>query len=390
VGIVREFLTQTKWHALAGMALILTSISILPARAQSTDEAKCTTPADIPPDERISGCTSVIESGKFGLQGIIRAYFVRSSAYLRKGDFDLAVADYTQIIQRYPKNWQAYFCRGHAYFRKGDIERAIADYTELVRLNPKAEAGYVNRGAAYAQEGELDRAMADLDQAKQLNPNDKNVYLGRSRVFLDRGDLDSAIAECDRAVQLDPTDVRGYLYRGHIFADRGDFPRAIADYDRAIQLAPKDARIYRSRSIAGLYAGLLPKAQADIDQSRDLDPKNPYAALWLDILAKRSNAPSQFAEVAQQLDTVKWPAPIIRLVLGETTAEAVLSAADDPDAKRKKGQVCEANFYTGELALQRGAKEEAARLFQLAAATCPEAFFERWAAAAELRGFGIH
>jgi lipoprotein NlpI len=383
-------LTQNKWRALAGTALILTSISVLPARAQSTEEAKCTTSADIPPDERISGCTSVLESGKYGLQGTIRAYFGRGSAYLKKGDLDLAVADYTQVIQRYPKNWQAYFCRGQAYSRKGDLGRAIADYTELVRLNPKAEAGYIGRGAAYAKEGELDRAIADFDQAKQLNPNDKNVYLGRGRVFLDRGDFDSAVAECDRAIQLDPKDGRAYLYRGHAFAVRGDFGSAVADYDRAIQLDPKNALVYRARSVAGLYAGLLPKAQADLDQSRALDPKDLYSALWLDIVAKRGHLPSQLAGLVRQLDMAKWPAPIIRLVLGEMTAEAVLSAADDPDAKRKKSQVCEANFYTGELALQRGATEEAARLFQLAAADCPKSFFEWGAAKAELRGLGIH
>jgi tetratricopeptide (TPR) repeat protein len=387
---VGKFLIQSKWRALAGLAPILVSISVLPAYAQSMDEAKCTTPADIPPDERISGCISVIESGKYGLQGIIRAYFGRSSAYLKKGDLDLAVADYTQVIQRYPKNWQAYFCRGYAYFRKGDNERAIADYSELVRLNPQAEAGYIARGSAYAKEGELDRAIADFDHAKQLNPNDKNVYLGRGRVFLDRGDVDSAIAECDRAIQIDPKDGRAYLYRGHAFADRGDFRSAVADYDRAIQLDPKNALLYRARSISGLYAGLLSQAQTDIDQSRALDPKDSYAALWLDILAKRGNVPSQLAKAVQQLDMAKWPAPIIRLVLGETTAEAALAAADDPDAKRKKGQVCEANFYIGQLALQQGAKEEAARLFQLAVTVCPKSFFEWWAAEAELKGLGIH
>jgi hypothetical protein len=36
-----------------------------------------------------------------------------------------------------------------------------------------------------------------------------------------------------------------------------------------------------------------------------------------------------------------WPAPIIRLYLGQLTMEAVLAAADDPDASIKKGHVCE-------------------------------------------------
>ena len=51
---------------------------------------------------------------------------------------------------------------------------------------------------------------------------------------------------------------------------------------------------------------------------------------------------------------------------------------------RKKGQLCEANFFNGELALQRGTKEEAVRLFRLAVADCPKTFIEWSAANAEL------
>jgi len=66
----------------------------------------------------------------------------------------------------------------------------------------------------------------------------------------------------------------------------------------------------------------------------------------------------------------KWPAPIIRLYLGQVTPETLLSATDDLDARTKKRQVCEAHFFIGELALQHAAKDEAARLFRLVAEGC--------------------
>ena len=68
---------------------------------------------------------------------------------------------------------------------------------------------------------------------------------------------------------------------------------------------------------------------------------------------------------SSKIDMTPWPAPIIRMFLGRMPPAAVLAAADDPDAKKKKNQVCEANFYSGELALRQGAKDEAARLFRL-------------------------
>jgi lipoprotein NlpI len=84
-----------------------------------------------------------------------------------------------------------------------------------------------------------------------------------------------------------------------------------------------------------------------------------------------------------------WPAPVIKLFMDQTTPAAVLAAADDPDAIKKRAQVCEANFYSAELALTKGLKDEATRLFRLAASDCPHGFNEWDAANAELKALGV-
>lgn len=145
---------------------------------------------------------------------------------------------------------------------------------------------------------------------------------------------------------------------------------------------------YFNRGRTNLYAGALPKALADLDQATALDPKYAYAALWLDIVAQRSNVSSRLSQATAALDMTKWPAPVIRMFLGQMTPAAVLAAADDPDATKKKGQVCEANFYSGELALRQGKKDEAKRLFEAAADGCPRTFVEWVAADAELKALG--
>jgi lipoprotein NlpI len=81
----------------------------------------------------------------------------------------------------------------------------------------------------------------------------------------------------------------------------------------------------------------------------------------------------------------EWPAPVIRLFLGQMSPAAVLAAADDPDDTKKTNQVCEANYYSGEWALRAAAKDEATRLFRLAASDCPRGFIEWSAANAQLK-----
>jgi lipoprotein NlpI len=83
-----------------------------------------------------------------------------------------------------------------------------------------------------------------------------------------------------------------------------------------------------------------------------------------------------------------WPAPVIALFAGELQADAVLAAAESPNATVKAAQTCEANFYGAEHALIGGDRAAAVKLFSTAAKECPRGFLEGIAAAAELKGLG--
>jgi lipoprotein NlpI len=185
-------------------------------------------------------------------------------------------------------------------------------------------------------------------------------------------------------VRLDSKDPDAHRSGGAKEQPKSDLSQVITYYNAAIKHDPKDDDAYFHRGLANFYAGALPQALADVSQASKLDPEYPYYALWIDILDKRAKAASRLPQAISQINMNKWPAPVIRLFLGQTTPAAVLAAADDPDAKTKRGQVCEANFYLGELALQQGAREDATRLFRLAAADCPREFVEGHSAESEL------
>ena len=165
-----------------------------------------------------------------------------------------------------------------------------------------------------------------------------------------------------------------------------NYSAAIADYTQAITLGPTEQGVYYfyfCRGIAELYAGSLPDALAD--QSRVNVPNNTnyaYAAIWIDIVNRRSNLPSRLAQATAQIDMTRWPAPVIQLYLGLLTPAAVLAAA-------KGDQVCEANFYTGELDLLNGAKADATPLFLAAAAGCAKNVAAYAAGLAELKVLGL-
>jgi lipoprotein NlpI len=301
------------------------------------------------PPQRIDACSALMQSGGVFGQGLSWAFENRCAAYADNKQFDLAIADCNRAIEFDPTA-RGYADRGAAFYAGGDYDKAIADFNRAIGLNPKDALAFSNRGKALYAKGENDRAIADYTQAIQL----------------------------DRAAYP-------YNNRGDAYLAKGDYEHAIADYDHVIELDPNNSRAYLKRGVANFYFGAAPKAVADLNRSKELDPKEPYTALWLEIVDRRGRASSRLAKTAAVIDMTKWPAPIVRLYLGQITPADVNAAAEHPNAIIKKEQICEANFYGGKLALQRGKKDDANRLFELAAADCPRSFLEYGAANAELR-----
>jgi len=344
-------------HALVGAVMLVTSaLHASRAAAQTQQEIDWCNNNDnaFSVDQRIGGCTALIESEPASAQDRAAGYSNRC--------------------------W--------AYSDKGDPDRAIADCNEAIRLDPKLANAYLNRGKAYSDKDDFDRAIADYDQAIKLNPKSSMAYNNLCDAYLDKGDNDRAITNCNQAIGLDPKFALAYRNRGNAYRYKGDVGSAIADYNQAIELNPKFFQNYLARGLLSLDAGDLPKAMADINQASALNPKDPYTALWLDVVNTRSKLPSKLAESTARIDMTKWPAPIIRLYLGQMTPDTVLAAAADLDASKQKSQVCEANFFSGELALQQGKKDEAIRLFRAADESCPKDTFQLIAANDELKALG--
>jgi tetratricopeptide (TPR) repeat protein len=340
------------------------------------------------PDRGLSGCTEIINGGTGNKQYRSMIYSIRASAYFKKGDTDRAIADENDAIRLDPKRATLYSNRGSAYLTKGDVDLAIADYSEAIRLGPKMAKTYSNRAGAYNKKGDSDRAIADANEAIRLDPKLVNAYAGRAIAYDKKGDIDRAIADDSEAIRLDPESAMAYANRAFIYLKNGSNDLALADYNQVISIDPKNSDSYLRRGRLNLYAGSLDKALADLNQANVLAPKYAYAALWLDIVSQRNKLPSRLAQTSLQLDMTAWPAPIVRLFMGQTTPSALLAAAESPDAATKKGQVCEANFYSGELSLMKGSKAEAIDSLRLAASDCPHSFAEWYSANSELRLLG--
>jgi len=192
--------------------------------------------------------------------------------YCNKGDYDLAIAAFTEAIRLNPNYALSYRWRGYTYGEKGDYDREIADLNQAIRLDPNDATAYNNRGWAYNKKNDYDHAIADLNQAIRLDPNDKIAYGNRSNAYYDKGDYDMAIADYNQLIRINPNDAIAYNNRGNAYNRKGDYDRAIADLNQAIRLDPNLANPYRHRGFAYMQKGNLTQARTDVNKALQLNP----------------------------------------------------------------------------------------------------------------------
>jgi lipoprotein NlpI len=243
--------------------------------------------------------------------------------------------------------------RGNAYQSKADYQRAIQDYDEAIRIDPDSALAFNNRGSAFQHMGNYARAIQDYDQAIRLNGSFPLSYNNRGRAHHLNGDYAQAIKDYGEAIEIDPDYPLAFYNRGLARFDQGFFIAAVPDFVRAVQI----------------------------------DPTKPYRVLALYLAKARGGDPDRemLATNAAQLNLTQWPGPVVRLLLGQATPQAVLNAAQDPDPQVQRERQCEAYFYIGEYLLIADQKGEAARMFQAAVSTGVTSLFEYASAKAELR-----
>jgi len=336
-------------------------------------------------DEGIAACDRVVGDSKTSSQDRANALSSRCGWWWAKKDSDRALTDCNESIRIYRNSAAAYLNRGNVYLSKSDPEHALADFSEALRLDPKNAWGFAARGNLYKSKGDFDPALADLDEAIRLDPGYALAFFSRGELYKSKGDVTHAMSDMNDTLRLDPNYALAYFVRGQISYLLGNAPAALEDFSKAIKLDADEASSYFNRGVAYyVIGGRNPDAIADFKKAAELSPTDAYAALWRDLAERRNNSPTHLAEAAKQLDMTVWPAPVIRHFLGQANIEQTYGAAFDTDPKIKAAQTCEANFYSGELALLTKNKKEAQRLLKLAADQCPPSFIEATAAVAEL------
>ena len=120
-----------------------------PLRLFDTDARAC---RDSTSTIRIEACTRAIDSAKWYFDNGSWAYSYRGNAYRKRGETDLAIADYDEAFRSGTRSPTLFYSRGLAYQDKKDLRHAIEDYGQAIyRVNsrryPVSKSVYLSQRA---------------------------------------------------------------------------------------------------------------------------------------------------------------------------------------------------------------------------------------------------
>jgi lipoprotein NlpI len=250
--------------------------------------------------------------------------------------------------------------RGRAYLKKGKYEAAIADFSKAIELEPDKPLIYFDRGYAYTRKGEYDLAIADFSRAVELQPNYVEVYRVRAMVYETQGKYESAVADFSKVIELSPGDKEVYSMRGVNYLYWAKFNRAADDFRKALEFNPGDEYMY-------LYLVNASGRESRDEYLREIDSLRNFVS------GSMSN---------EWIRIISW----YYLAKNDITEDEVLKEAQKANSRQTVNErLCEAYYFLAEERLRKGNKAGAIDFFNNSIATGIDYFREYWLSKTMLR-----
>ena len=330
-----------------------------------------------------------------------RAWFRRGVLYFRSSHFEEARSDLTRAIELKPDHGLALYVRGVANRYLMELEQAKSDLTEAIELYPNNLLIFVERAHVHTLRNEFLKAISDLDRAEEMLWNTASrIQAARTMVReveqIDRtsGRSIGAISRPQYGFPLSSPEslflestirdqveswvnVFGHDLREHFFVvyfSRGMTRWVVSDHEGAFEdfgkllLADHSAL---GRGVLHYLKGDFALAQESLLAS--LSGSNwymrNYAEIWIWLSSVNLG---QFEEANARIRShffrksskgeFRYTQRIAQFLLGEIELSELVDFADADDPVTKRGRLCEAAFYSAQIALLMKGKDGWAKL----------------------------
>lgn len=199
-------------------------------------------------------------------------YTNRGHIYRMRKQYDLAIKDYSKSLELYP-HLDVFSARANAYMDTGNFEMAIIDYNEIIEKAPSYPDVYFDRAYANIRLKNFEGAKNDLESQLEIKPNDFKslgnlinvkkklklyddaladyeklleqftsqedmhiIYNNRATLYRDMDNYKEALVDVNESLRIKENYDIGLFNRAGIYLKLGDEKKACKDFKKALKL----------------------------------------------------------------------------------------------------------------------------------------------------------
>jgi tetratricopeptide (TPR) repeat protein len=176
----------------------------------------------------------------------------KGNALLDQGDYDGAIAVFTEFQGKYPDVYQIRLNIATAYLKKGDADRAEAEFKGILDKILQVHGDYKNEKAtsirALSGLGELAVKKSDMAAAQKyfsdalaVSPEDEAAAYNVGEMLFSNQKSDEAIKYFELAIQIKKDWPKPYYKLGFVYLNKGDYAKSLECFNKFITLDPQNS-----------------------------------------------------------------------------------------------------------------------------------------------------
>ena len=165
-----------------------------------------------------------------------KAYFHmrRANVYRYAGQYEMAIADFDNYVDRYPTDAYGYYARGWCKELSGNLTAALEDYNDGIAVDEDYPYIFMMRGNLHHKNGDIDKAMADFET---VVAKDTVVEDGSCRHYALHmlGKPEEAIEWMDMIIEVNSDDPGQWYDKACLYAKMGRGDQAVEALRTALE-----------------------------------------------------------------------------------------------------------------------------------------------------------
>ena len=114
------------------------------------------------------------------------ALLARGSVYLKMGNTENAIGDFSRTLEIDAKHPKAFHLRGLAREMAGDDDEALKDFNKAIEIDSEYGAAFYSRATLLTKMGREDSALEDMKMVSQLSNRNIERFANENNVWRSR------------------------------------------------------------------------------------------------------------------------------------------------------------------------------------------------------------